>query len=266
MDEIQISVIVPMYNSESTIIPVLEAICAQTKKEYIKEIIVVNDGSTDNSPKLVSDFMEKSPIEIVFINKPNGGLSSARNAAMRMATGNWFALDDSDDPWLEDKIEIQVETIKKHPEIDFLGGRHGPIYILFKKIDKLHKATIKEYSITSLAYPSTVIFRRLIYDEIGGFDESRRIVEDGYYFTLICAKYNFFVLPIKTINYGGNDKRGFGISGLSGNLKGMHEGNIRNIREFKQIGLISPLFYIFLRIFYRLKYIRRILITKFSKK
>jgi hypothetical protein len=182
---------------------------------------------------------------------------------MKVANGNWIALNDSDDIWFNNKIEIQASVLLKHSEIDFLGAaldKKG-LYILFKKINKLHKANVKELCIKSFPQTSTVIFRKSIFDEIGGFDELQRYAEDGNYFLKICARYSCFYLPVQALEYGGG-KRGFGVGGLSGNLKGMYEGNIKNIRELRDEGIINNLFFSFLRVFYVLKYYRRIIISK----
>jgi hypothetical protein len=89
-----------------------------------------------------------------------------------------------------------------------------------------------------------------------------RYAEEGNYFFKICVNYNYYHLPIELVNYG-SGKTGFGISGLSANLKKMYEGNVKNINDIKKDAIISNEFYAFLRLFYWIKYIRRILITKF---
>jgi len=261
----KISVVIPMYNSADTIIRALNSIENQTAFNQITEVIVVNDGSTDNSLDLVKEYKEENEqIPLVVIDKPNGGVSSARNAGMKAAKGKWIALLDSDDSWFPEKIEIQMKTIKEHQEIDFLGGDIDDrgLKILWKKISGLYRANVKDVCLKMFPQTSAAIFKRSIFEQIGGYDENQHYAEDGNYFLKICTHYNYYHLPIQMVCYGGA-KPGFGFSGLSANLKKMYEGNIKNIKELKRDSMISNKFYMFLRVFYWLKYIRRIIITKF---
>lgn len=262
----KISVVIPMYNSEKTIISALNSIKNQTAVEQILEIIVVNDGSIDNSLKIVKKYSEDNKnIPIRIIDKPNGGVSSARNEGMKVAKGDWVALIDSDDEWLPKKIEIQMKTIQENSNIDFLGGDIDDkgLKILWKKINGLYKTSVKDVCLKMFPQTSAVIFKRSIFEEIGGYDENQSYAEDGNYFLKICANYNYYHLPIQMVYYGAG-KPGFGFSGLSANLEKMYEGNVKNIKELKRNSIISSRFYAFLRVFYWAKYIRRIAITKFK--
>ncbi|MEI2396970.1 glycosyltransferase family 2 protein [Paenibacillus phytohabitans] len=262
-----ISVIIPMYNSEKTICSTLNSIKNQTWFNIILEVIVVNDGSKDNSLKVVQDFIVSNPeFPLFIIDTSNHGVSSARNAGMRAAKGEWIALIDSDDQWLPEKIEIQIKTISDNPGIDFLGGdiNSKGLKILWKSINGLYKASTKDLCLKMFPQTSSVIFKRDIFKKIGGYDEKQRYAEDGNYFLKICENFNYYHLPVQMV-YFGNGKPEFGFSGLSANLKGMYLGNIKNINELKSNSTISTLFYIFLRLFYFAKYIRRLIISKLLK-
>lgn len=263
----KISVIIPMYNSEKTILRTLESVRKQTKIDLILEILVVNDGSTDNSEKIVEEYVKSNPhIPIKIINKKNGGVSSARNIGMKQSRGEFIALLDSDDEWLSTKIELQMCAIYENPEIDFIGGDSDgkTLSILGKKIDYLYKATVKDLCLKTFPLTPAALFRRSIVDDIGYFDETQNFAEDIKYFYKICEKYNYYHLPEQVV-ISGCGKPTFGFSGLSSNLKGMHKGTIKNIEELKENKVISAGFYYFLRIFYWMKYIRRIIITKMRK-
>ena len=260
-----ISVVIPMYNSQDTIIDALESIKYQTKLSFVKEIIVVNDGSTDESLEILKKYKKSnSKLPITIIDKHNGGVSTARNKGIERAKSKWIALLDSDDEWKRNKLEYQKNIIDNNPQIDFLGGPYNnkKLKILWKKIDYLYQPNVKEICIKNFPQPSTVIFKRKIYDEMGGFDENQRYAEDGNYFVKICNRYNFYYDPKLLITYDGG-KRGFGERGLSSNLEEMHKGNLKNIKEFKDLNIIDKKFYMFLKGFYILKYWRRIFLTKF---
>jgi len=108
----KVSVIIPMYNSRDTIINALNSVKNQTAIDQILEIIVVNDGSTDDSLILVKKYKKLNPqLPIVVFDKPNGGVSTARNKGMEITNGDWIALLDSDDEWLPHKLEVQIKLV-----------------------------------------------------------------------------------------------------------------------------------------------------------
>lgn len=267
INEKEISVIIPVYNSEKTIGKVLESIINQTNANYIKEIIVVNDGSTDSSKTVVEEIAKDSVIPIIQVCKENKGVSHTRNMGMKKARGEWIAFCDSDDIWEKNKIEKQVEIVNDNSSIDLLGTNHidRPLVILNRKIDYLYKATIKDLCIKMFPQTSTILMRKKIFDEIGGFDEKQRYAEDGNYMMNIVSKYNYYYMPERLVYYG-DGKRGFGSTGLSANIQEMYKGNIKNIREIKEKGYISTSFYYLLRVFYYIKYIRRKIIIISTKK
>lgn len=261
----QVSIVIPMYNSQDTISKTIDGLINQTYYDYVKEIIVVDDGSNDNSSNIVKMY-QKMEKKIILINKDNGGVSSARNIGMNMATGNWIAFCDSDDIWLDNKLEEQIQILKKNPEIDFLGTNWSDrkLKILFKEVHSLYKANIYDLCLTFFPQPSTVIMKKSIFDKIGGFDDRQRYAEEGSYFYKICLNYNYYIYPKKLINFG-NGKSGFGESGLSANLKEMYKGNIKNLNELKEGKFISNIFYYFLRFYFFFKYIRRIVLSNIVK-
>lgn len=262
-----ISVVIPMFNSENTIYDTLLSVKNQTALSNVIEVIVVNDGSTDNSMKILEKFRtENDSFPIKVVTKKNGGVSSSRNLGIESSYGDWIALLDSDDLWVPKKLEMQIKTIKENPEIDFLGGNlyENDLRILGKKVDKLYKAKIRDLCLKMFPQTSTVIFKRKIFDEIGGYDESQKYAEDGNYYMKICSNYNYYHLNEQMVHFGGG-KPEFGFSGLSANLKAMHKGNIKNIKELMKKSIITKEFYVFLRGFYLLKYFRRLLITKKNK-
>ena len=260
-----ISVIIPMYNSEGTIINALDSIKNQTAFDSILEVIVVNDGSTDNSLAVVKEYTNKNrSMPIYVIDKPNGGVSTARNAGMRIAKGKYIALLDSDDVWLTKKIELQLKTFEENPEIDFLGCNNSEkdLKILWKKINKLYRANIKDLCIKCFPSTPAAMFKRSIVDEIGYFDEVQKYGEDMNYFNKICVNYNYYHLPEYLVYIGGG-KPQFGFSGLSANLREMHYGNLKNIKELKENKSITLTFYYLMYGYYWIKHFRRLVITKF---
>ena len=105
-----ISVIVPAYNSEKFVGKCIESIQNNTYQNI--EIIIINDGSKDNTAAVVSEYAKADP-RVVLINKENGGVSKARNTGIDVATGEYIAFLDSDDCYMEHFLEMMVELSRK---------------------------------------------------------------------------------------------------------------------------------------------------------
>ena len=112
MDEVLISVVVPVYNVEHYLKKCVDSICHQTYKNL--EIILVDDGSTDCSGNLCDEFAT-SDSRIRVIHKSNGGLSDARNAGMELASGEWWMFVDSDDYIAPDTAETLLLAVGRKP-------------------------------------------------------------------------------------------------------------------------------------------------------
>lgn len=253
-----------MYNSESTIRTCIDSVLKQTYKGEI-EIIVVNDGSKDNSKEIVEEIIKSnnSEIEIQLINKENGGVSSARNRGLTLSKGNYIALLDSDDRWLENKLEIQIGILESNVEIDFIGcSRNNEVLRIFgKKIVSLHKATVKELLLKMYPQTSTAVFKRKLFEQFGGYNEKMTHCEDANLWIRYCSNSNFYYHP-ESLVITGAGKPHFGHSGLSSDLEKMQKGVEFNLYQALQNKLISKEEYFLIKLFNLLKYLRRILITK----
>ena len=263
-----ISVVIPMYNSKDTIFDSIDSIINQSRYDLIREIIVVDDGSTDGSSQFVSEhYAENKKIKV--IRKKNGGVSSARNAGIQSALSEWIAFLDSDDIWLEEKIRVQWEAVTAHPEIMFIGSNRNKENIHWgRKYDdnrKIYSIDLTHLLIKNWPSPSSVLIKKELLNITGLYDESMQYAEEGDLWNRIAILNElYYIADIYIIT--GSQKISFGESGLSANLKKMYQGNIRNIKLLKEKNKISFKLYIFLRIFYGIKQIRRIVITKWITK
>ena len=120
MNDIKISIVIPVYNVEKYLQECVDSVVKQSYKNI--EIILVDDGSKDNSPKLC-DELAKTDDRIKVIHKENGGLSSARNAGMKVITGDYFVFLDSDDYWtdLDFLKKIVNDKLIMNPDIIIFG-------------------------------------------------------------------------------------------------------------------------------------------------
>lgn len=249
-----------MYNAENTIATCINSVLNQTYKGKI-EIIVINDGSTDNSKRIVEEIIDnnRTDIEIKLVNKENGGVSYARNIGLHLAKGEYIALLDSDDEWLSEKLEKQLKVFSDDRGISFIGGLIYKPTIIKQEIIEI---TVSKLIFKNYFQPSTVMFKKEVVDKVGFFDESQKYAEEGNYFMRIAKLFKCVLLNEQLVNYG-QGKVGFGVSGLSANLKEMEKGELRNLKFAYQQNYISFFTYFIAINFSILKYIRRILIVKF---
>lgn len=261
-----ISIVVPMYNSSRTIENTLKSVTDQTFNDY--EVIVVDDGSTDDSAALVEAFIRAHPDRaIALIRKPNGGVSTARNAGMRVGKGEFIALLDSDDEWLPNKLEVQMDVLRKNPDIDFLGSTRNNEHFdrfIFKKFGYLTNISARLLCYKTFLITPTTIFKASILSTVGYFDETQKFAEEGNYWIRVC-KDNNCVLQNESLVITGGGKPDFGFSGLSSNLKGMEMGELKNLNDAFNLKIVGVLEYGFLISYSLLKYVRRMIIVKLRK-
>ncbi len=113
---IRISVVIPAYNAASCIGRAIDSVLAQTYPA--QEIIVVNDGSTDNTAEILKQYQN----QIRVIEQSNAGVSVARNTGIQAAAGDWIAFLDADDQWLPDKLRLQSALVMRNPDLSWVSG------------------------------------------------------------------------------------------------------------------------------------------------
>lgn len=259
----KISVVVPMYNSEKTIIRALNSIKNQSYKGSY-QIIVVNDGSKDDSYAMVNDYLFKNPeLNIKLIDQVNGGVSKARNVGLKLSDGDFIAFLDSDDEWLPDKIEKQLLIFEKNPDIDVLAtNRNNEYFESFfgKKFSKLTNISSRLLLLKNFLSPPTVMMRKKVITDVGYFDEEQKYAEEGNYWIRVCDQKKCCLLNESLVVTGGG-KPSFGHSGLSANLWEMEKGELKNLFLAFRMKIINIFEFSFLYIYSLLKYIRRLLIV-----
>lgn len=119
-----ISIVIPLYNKQQTICRCLQSIFNQSFTEY--EILIINDGSTDDSIQIIKNSFRDE--RIVIVNKKNGGVSSARNEGLLKAKYDWVAFIDADDTWEPEYLEKMCSIIKLNTDVALCGSRQNFIY------------------------------------------------------------------------------------------------------------------------------------------
>ena len=186
--KIFISVIIPSYNSSSTIIESISSVVKEfTNSKFNWELIVVDDGSNDDSAKLVSEYITNSinSNNIYLISQENGGVAAARNTGLKIAKGDYIAFNDSDDKWLKGKIQLQMDYLLNNKSVDMVGGVFDEDIlstIPFKNIKYDNIISIKDQVLKNYFSPQTTIFKKDNLNKVGLFNEEMRYAEEGYFF------------------------------------------------------------------------------------
>ena len=198
-----ISVVIPLYNKQESIVATLQSVLAQTYQNF--EIVVVDDGSTDNSAQVVEELIETHPSlqgrdGVRLVKKPNGGVCSARNRGIQEAKYDYIALLDGDDLWDEHYLEEQVRLIQDFPEammwgINFAEMSNGKlIRTLPTGLPKEYRGYVENYfqipgRISDLFCSSSVVIKKEVFDRVGYFDERIKYAEDSDMWFRIIATY-----------------------------------------------------------------------------
>ena len=184
-----ISFIIPVYNAEKSVLPLLDSICNNMQIPY--EILCVNDGSTDMSEKIISEYCLYHP-EVKLISQKNKGPSAARNLGIRSAIGDWIMFADSDDLYTKEGLITAQTIIKEKIDIDvcifsyiemknensqIIGINRKEIFncVDFLKIGYTEKNYLYMHSCWNKIYKKSII------DSIGTFDETIRLGEDAIF-------------------------------------------------------------------------------------
>jgi glycosyltransferase involved in cell wall biosynthesis len=195
-----VDVIIPVYNGEKYIAAALDSALRQTYPP--QSIIVVDDGSTDHTGDIVLGMKEISTLKIVYVKKANGGSSSARNVGLACAQSAWIAFLDTDDVWLENKLQAQIHVIENTPfkNLGVVYGRYTLIDGAGRDITHLpvHPPKLRGNIFESLlsanqifGSASAALIRRVCFEEVGGFDENLQAAEDWDMWLRIAEKFEY---------------------------------------------------------------------------
>jgi glycosyltransferase involved in cell wall biosynthesis len=178
---IEVSAIIPTFNRRQLVTRAIDSALAQTVP--IDEIVVIDDGSTDGTDALL---LSRYGDRIRYHWQPNAGVSAARNRGMAMARGRHFALLDSDDIWLPQKTAVQLQLLRDHPDFGLAlcdvvrtDSDDRDVEIFHRREVIRQDGWVLRWIIHHPALvPASVLMKREVYEDIGGFDETLRTAED----------------------------------------------------------------------------------------
>ena len=229
----EISLIIPTYNRCSLLKRALNSVFEQSRKP--DEVIVVDDGSTDNTAEMLIDEFP----QVSIIRQSNKGVSAARNAGIQQAQGDWITLLDSDDTWQAEKLATQLRALQQSPgtkvcHTEEIWIRNGVRVNAMHKHKKAGGWIFKQCLPLCAMSPSSIMIHRSVFDDVGLFDESLPACEDYDLWLRISAKYPVLFIDQPLINkYGGHEDQ------LSHKYWGMDRFRIQALEKIISQGDLS---------------------------
>lgn len=208
-----VSVVIPAYNRAALLPRALRSVARQTYADY--ELIVVDDGSTDETPAVVEEFARTSPVKPTYIRVDrNQGGAAARNAGVRAAQGRYIALLDADDEWRPEKLARQTVFFDQQPaDVGLVTTSYGMAdatgvvraeYPAKPQSGDLSAAIIPalegRYEVVGVF--STLMFRAAVFDRVGGLDETLPCWHDTDFYLRASQHFQFaFLADALTVKY-----------------------------------------------------------------
>ncbi len=195
-----VSVIIPTFNRAALLVKAIESVFAQTHNDY--EVIVVDDGSVDNTREIMKPYCQR----LRYFYQQNQGASAAQNKGIELAKGEWISVLASDDEWLPTKLERQFEALGALGEdfracftdCQFTGNRdlHQTTFELgglkkygsFGVLDNPVHYVLARHAVI---YVQSLLVRRSLINELGGFDEAMVVAEDTDLLLRLALKTKF---------------------------------------------------------------------------
>lgn len=197
-----VSVIIPAYNAAKTLLETIHSVQQQTCSDI--ELIVINDGSTDNTLEILAAIDDP---RLKVFSYENGGLPVARNRGIERATGKYLSFIDADDLWTPNKLEAQLAALEQHPEAGvayswtaFIDENSNFLYAwepIYYQGNVYPDLLIENF----ISSGSNILVKRQIVDAAGQFDPSLKSAEDWDYYVRLAALCPFALVPEYQISY-----------------------------------------------------------------
>lgn len=197
----QVSVIIPTYNSARFLTEAIDSVLAQSLKDF--EILVIDDGSTDETETVMQRY--GSPVR--YIRQENGGVAVARNRGIRESRGRFVAFLDADDTWLPDKLALQIAALRNHPDRRFcytafrlVTSDLAPLGVVGSTRQglALEDLLLRGNVVGSIC---TVLCERSLFDKTDGFDPALSQCADWDMWVRLAALTEFLYLDQPTVTY-----------------------------------------------------------------
>jgi len=232
-----VSCIIPTYNRRDWLVEAIASVRGQTAP--VAEVVVVDDGSSDGTQETL-DTLRGSAADapLVVLRQDNRGPAAARNAGLRIATGDLVAFLDDDDVWLPQKMARQLAVLMRDPGLALLGCATDTLSLpggprVFPVGER--RLLFRNWFLTP-----GVVARRDVLVALGGFPEDMRVCEDYALWLRVAARHRCAFLNEVLVECG-HGKPGFGDSGLSADLAALHAGECEAIRRWRAEYAANPI-------------------------
>jgi len=199
-----VSIIIPTYNQANFIDKAINSALKQTYQDF--EIIVIDDGSTDDTEEIMKGFKDKR-VKYIKKYKENRGISVARNTGIKMAKGKYIALLDSDDEWLPEKLDKQIQLLQnKSSEVGVVCSWSYNIdekgnFISKRCLPKRDGYIYEDLLSTDPISVPTVLIRKECFNRVGLFDDLLNTQQDWDMWIRIAKYYRFALIKIPLVKY-----------------------------------------------------------------
>jgi glycosyltransferase involved in cell wall biosynthesis len=215
-----VSVVIPAYNAEHTILETIQSVQQQTFQDF--EIIVINDGSKDKTLEKLQAIQDN---RLKIVSQNNAGVCAARNSGINHAVGEFITFLDADDLWMPDKLEMQLSALNDCPKA---GVAYSWTYYMYEKEGVLSFHPCPSISFSGNIYErlligdfilscSNVLVRKQAIESTGGFDPDCPGCADWNYWVRLSKNWDFIVVPKYQILYRQSS------SAMSSNVEKMHK-------------------------------------------
>lgn len=228
-----VSIVIPVFNRAWCLEATLQSIHDQTFQNF--EVIVVDDGSTDETQALLRQFAGLR----IHRWEDNRGVSAARNQGIQMARGEWICFLDSDDRWVANKLQVQMDWMQAHPECpasytDEIWIRNG-VRVNPKNKHRKYSGEIFRHCLPlCIISPSSIMMRASVLEEIGGFDTDLAACEDYDLWLRLASRYPVdFIAEKLIVKVGGHPDQ------LSHKYRGMDRFRVYALEKILKQGVLS---------------------------
>lgn len=208
MSDPLVSILTPVYNGAEHLSASIDSALSQTYQNF--ELLIINDGSTDNTADIVRPYLTDP--RIIYLERANGGVAAARNTGLEHAQGKYIAFLDQDDLWLPTKLALQVAALEQDEAAAFVYSNQDYIDDDGNKVDFPWVTGIAGHCFAALLQRNfisvlTVLIRKAVIDDVGRFNEQLAGTDDYELWLRVTLKYpiKYLDLPLALYRFHGSN-------------------------------------------------------------